>query len=215
MCLKKTGKKKKKAQCESCEQFYLGQNQSCSLGNSNSNISERLPEGGEERSQDTEEFCNKRGVVKIVIRLLLVKENQMSQVKQFSAFLCMGRCKSLGPLNSFFYIHLTNLGSISLLSHPEFPQDSQQRAASNILFLPAFPQSTPAHVEGLQTLMTVASFVYCYGRKMFHFSGFRYLPSSCVLTWPFPGALHQIERGSNPCDVYFYKGTNSIMRAPL
>ena len=29
-------------------------------------------------------------------RLLLIKENQISQVKEFSASLCMGRCKSLG-----------------------------------------------------------------------------------------------------------------------
>ena len=33
-------------------------------------------------------------------RLLLIKENQISQVKEFSAFLCMGRRKSLGPLRS-------------------------------------------------------------------------------------------------------------------
>ena len=34
-------------------------------------------------------------------RLLLTKENQTSQVKEFSAFLCMGRCKSLDSLKSF------------------------------------------------------------------------------------------------------------------
>ena len=33
--------------------------------------------------------------------LPLVKENQMSQVNEFSTFLCMGRCKSLGSLKSF------------------------------------------------------------------------------------------------------------------
>ena len=31
----------------------------------------------------------------------LIKENQISQVKEFSAFLCMGGCGSLGPLKSF------------------------------------------------------------------------------------------------------------------
>ena len=36
-----------------------------------------------------------------VKRLLLTKENQTSQVKEFSAFLCMGRCESLGSLKSF------------------------------------------------------------------------------------------------------------------
>ena len=34
-------------------------------------------------------------------RLLLIKENQISQIKEFSTFLCMGRCKSLGSLKSF------------------------------------------------------------------------------------------------------------------
>ena len=34
-------------------------------------------------------------------RFLLIKENQISQVKEFSAFLCMGRCKSLGSQKSF------------------------------------------------------------------------------------------------------------------
>ena len=36
-----------------------------------------------------------------VKRLLLIKENQISPVKEFSAFLPMGRCKSLGSLISF------------------------------------------------------------------------------------------------------------------
>ena len=34
-------------------------------------------------------------------RLLLIRENHITQVKEFSAFLCMGRCKSLGSLKSF------------------------------------------------------------------------------------------------------------------
>ena len=34
-------------------------------------------------------------------RLLLIKENQVSQVKEFSAFLCMGTCKSQGSLKLF------------------------------------------------------------------------------------------------------------------
>ena len=36
-------------------------------------------------------------------RLLLIKENQISGVKEFSAFLCTGRCKSLGSLKSFLW----------------------------------------------------------------------------------------------------------------
>ena len=34
-------------------------------------------------------------------KLLLIKENHISQVKEFSAFICVGRCKSLGSLKSF------------------------------------------------------------------------------------------------------------------
>ena len=34
-------------------------------------------------------------------RLALMKENQISPVKEFNTFLCMGRHKSLGSLNSF------------------------------------------------------------------------------------------------------------------
>ena len=36
-----------------------------------------------------------------VKRLLLIKENQISQVKEFSTFLYMGRCRSLGSLKLF------------------------------------------------------------------------------------------------------------------
>ena len=43
-------------------------------------------------------------------RLLLLKENQISQVKEFSAFLCMGKCKSLGSQK--FIIPLTCTSSI-------------------------------------------------------------------------------------------------------
>ena len=36
-------------------------------------------------------------------RLLFIKENQIAQVKEFSTFLCMWRCKSLGSLKSFLW----------------------------------------------------------------------------------------------------------------
>ena len=44
---------------------------------------------------------------------MIIKENQTSQVNEFSAFLCLGRCKSLGSLKSFD-IHLSYLGLVSL-----------------------------------------------------------------------------------------------------
>ena len=56
-------------------------------------------------------------------RLLLIKENQILQVKEFSAFLCMRRCKSLGSLKSFLW-HASQPSGASILTHPEFPQGS-------------------------------------------------------------------------------------------
>ena len=46
--------------------------------------------------------------------LLLVKENQTSQVKEFSIFLCMGRCTSLGSLKSFLW-YTPKLSEASIL----------------------------------------------------------------------------------------------------
>ena len=58
-------------------------------------------------------------------RLLLLKESQISQVKKFSAFLCMGRCKSLGCLQSFLsYASQLSWARIPYFSHPELPWGS-------------------------------------------------------------------------------------------
>ena len=72
-----------------------------SLGGSISRNPERtsLRRQGEEPGY-TEVWQQSAGSLNIK-RLLLIKENQISQVKGFSAFLCMGRCKSLGSLKSF------------------------------------------------------------------------------------------------------------------
>ena len=48
-------------------------------------------------------------------RLLVVKEHQISQVKEFSASLYMGQCKSLGSLKSSFDMHLSYLGPVSCI----------------------------------------------------------------------------------------------------
>ena len=54
-------------------------------------------------------------------RLLIMKENQISQVKEFDAFLCMGRCKSLGSLKSFLSCASQLPGaSVLCLLDPEF-----------------------------------------------------------------------------------------------
>ena len=60
-----------------------------------------------------------------------------------------------------------------LVLYPEFPQGSPQSVAAvwwllygRYSFLPEFPQGSPAHHPWwLQSLMTVASFVYCYNTK--------------------------------------------------
>ena len=61
-------------------------------------------------------------------RLLLIKENQTSQVNEFSTFLYMGRCKSLGSLKSFFDTHLHYLGPVSVfVFHLESLQSERLR----------------------------------------------------------------------------------------
>ena len=69
-----------------------------SPGNSISSSPERtaLRRGGEEPGYI--EVLQQRADSMNINRLLLMKENQISQVKEFSTFLCRGRCKSLGLL---------------------------------------------------------------------------------------------------------------------
>ena len=49
-------------------------------------------------------------------RLLFIKGNKISQVKECSTFLCIGSCTSLGSPKSFLSYYLTNLRPV----HPEF-----------------------------------------------------------------------------------------------
>ena len=67
------------------------------------------------------ELCNQDQVVWTSEVFLWVKENKISQVKEFSAFLCMVRCKSLGWLKSFLsYASQISGASILYFSHPDF-----------------------------------------------------------------------------------------------
>ena len=43
-------------------------------------------------------LCNMGKTTSLNIKRLLIKEKQISQIKEFSAFLYMGKCKSLGLL---------------------------------------------------------------------------------------------------------------------
>ena len=50
-------------------------------------------------------------------RLLLIKESQISQVKEFSNFLCMRRCRSLGSLKSLLSHAPQQSGASTLCVH--------------------------------------------------------------------------------------------------
>ena len=68
-------------------------------------------------------------------RLLLIKENQISQVKKLSHFLRMGRSKSLGSLKSFFSICTSAiLGQyLVFFSHPVLPWGSLKGVATVLM----------------------------------------------------------------------------------
>ena len=77
------------------ESYSVRSFRTSSLGGSNSNNPERTAL----RSQGG--VLQQRAGSQNIKSLLVIKENQISQVKEFSTFLCMGRCKSLGSLKSF------------------------------------------------------------------------------------------------------------------
>ena len=83
-------------------------------------------------------------------RLLLIKENQTSQVREFSAYLCMGRCMSLGSLKSFLWY----ARSLSRVSTPFFP------ILSSLML-------TIGGSVVAGGLMATASFVCWYGKQHF------------------------------------------------
>ena len=62
----------------------------------------------------------------VIKRLLLIKGNQISQVKECSAFLCMGKCKSPDSLKSFLSYASQLSGPVSFVfqSGASFPQGS-------------------------------------------------------------------------------------------
>ena len=94
--------------------FYLSdKTQDLSLGHSISGNSERLFRRGKGGQPGyIRVFATKDQVVGIK-RLLSIKENQIYQVREFSAFLCMGRCKTWAHCNHAFDMHLSYLGPVS------------------------------------------------------------------------------------------------------
>ena len=97
-------------------------------------------------------------------RLPLIKESHISQVKEFSPFLCMERCKSLGSLKSFLvYISQLSWASILQFFHILYPTPTP---SSSVLTLRSGRSSrhcfswVPLGVQkftfgGLESLMTV------------------------------------------------------------
>ena len=81
--------------------YLLGIFRTLSPGDSISSNPERtvLRRPGEEPGYI--EFLQQRAGSLNIKRLLLIKENQISPVKELSAFLCMGRCRSLDSLKTF------------------------------------------------------------------------------------------------------------------
>ena len=110
------------------------------------------PRRQEEEPGDTEALQQRAGSLNIK-RLLLIKENQVAQVKKFSTFLCMGRCKCLGSLKSFIWLISALWGQYLALTS-RVPQGSLQGVgtvwwllSSGYSFLPGFPQGSPAHLH--------------------------------------------------------------------
>ena len=71
-----------------------------------------------------QKFCKKGQVVWTSEVFLWVRENQIPQVNEFSTFLCMGRCKSLGSLKSFLSCAPQLSGASVLRFHTWVPQCS-------------------------------------------------------------------------------------------
>ena len=72
----------------------------------------KLLRGGEERARIYRSFARRAGSRNKT--LPLIKENKISQVKKFSTFLCMGRCKSPSSLKLFLW-YAPQLSGTSIL----------------------------------------------------------------------------------------------------
>ena len=111
-----------------------------------------------------------------VKRLLLIKENRIFQVKEFSTFLCMGRCKSPARAhwNLSFDMHPSYLGPVSCVFTSWVSSSCTLGSGCSLMtgrwqvFFVSFLSSLGAHRHGcLQLLMTVTSCADWYGRQYF------------------------------------------------
>ena len=93
---------KKIAQCESCKLSFLWGKMRTTAWETVFQIALRnFSEEVRGEARIFRSFYNKRQVVGNIKKLLLIRENQISQIKEFSTFLCMRTFKSLGLLKLF------------------------------------------------------------------------------------------------------------------
>ena len=144
-----------------------------SLGDSISSDSERITPRRHRKESGYIQVYKKGQVIWISKVFLLIKENQTSQAKEFSTFLCMGKCKNLGSLKSFLsYVSQLSGASILGFLHPEFlcahhrvwlqPDGCQ---ITGIGLLPLCPQGSEIHIWRAWVTDDCDILAYWYGRK--------------------------------------------------
>ena len=89
-----------------------------------------MPQGGERGAKIYRSFSQQTAGSWNIKGLPLIKENHISQVKERRAFLYMWRCKVCAHWNHSFCMHLSFLGPVSCISHPEFPHGSPSGVAT-------------------------------------------------------------------------------------
>ena len=93
--------------------YLLGIFRISSLGDSISSNLERTVPSRQGKESGYIEVCNKHQ------GLLWIKKKQVSQIKEYSTLLCMGRCKCLGTLKSLpsYASQLSGASTLLLVSH--------------------------------------------------------------------------------------------------
>ena len=127
-----------------------------------------------EKSQDIQESLQQKPGSRNINRVLLIKENQPSQVNEFTAFLWMGRYKSLGSLKSFLWympqLFPTDRGTWRATVHRVAKSqtrlsDSACMHAHSVVFHSKSPQGARSGAAAAADgLMVATSFIRWYGR---------------------------------------------------
>lgn len=103
-----------------------------------------------------------------------MKESQVSQVKEFSAFLCTGRCKTLGSLKSLLgsapYLSRAGLLCFPILGSLRGHRWGPQRPGGLLVSIlsPLHPLSGVTVAVAAEDLMASAAFVYDKAGSIFH-----------------------------------------------